>query len=184
MRPAARGAPLRRDDPAGRRVVASASTDMKINDAIFGAVFALLGAVILVHVQSFPNIPGQQYGAAIFPGLIAAGFVVCGVLLVAGGLRMRGDEPWFAAGAWMRSSRHVVAALAVVGGVAAYIALADRVGFLIIAPVLLVLWFRVLGVRWGASMLSAAVATLVIWYAFYKLLRVPLPWGVLTPYAF
>jgi len=68
--------------------------------------------------------------------------------------------------------------------VAAYIAFADRVGFLIIAPVLLVLWFRVLGVRWGASMLSAVVTTLVIWYAFYKLLRVPLPWGVLTPYAF
>jgi putative tricarboxylic transport membrane protein len=27
------------------------------------------------------------------------------------------------------------------------------------------------------------VATLVIHFAFYKLLRVPLPWGMLTPYA-
>ena len=72
---------------------------MKINDAIFGAIFALLGAVVLVHVQSFPNIPGQQYGAAIFPGLIAAGFVVCGVLLVFSGMRSRAEQPWFAAGA-------------------------------------------------------------------------------------
>ena len=30
----------------------------------------------------------------------------------------------------------------------------------------------------------AVIATLVIWYAFYKLLRVPLPWGVLTGFAF
>jgi hypothetical protein len=28
------------------------------------------------------------------------------------------------------------------------------------------------------------VGTLVIWYAFYKLLRVPLPWGVLERFAF
>jgi putative tricarboxylic transport membrane protein len=139
---------------------------MKINDAIFGAIFALLGAVILVHVQSFPNIPGQQYGAAIFPGLVAAGFVVCGVLLVMSGTRARGAQPWFEGGAWLGSPRHVVA------------------GFLIVAPLLLLLWFRVLGVRWGPAALSAVVTTLVIWYSFYRLLRVPLPWGVLTPYAF
>ena len=167
--------------PPGRRIYRA---DMKINDAIFGAIFALLGAVILVHVQSFPNIPGQQYGAAIFPGLVAAGFVVCGVLLVMSGTRARGAQPWFEGGAWLGSPRHVVAALAIVVGVAAYMALADVVGFLIVAPLLLVLWFRVLGVRWGPAVLSAVVTTLVIWYSFYRLLRVPLPWGVLTPYAF
>ena len=157
---------------------------MKINDAIFGAIFALLGAVILVHVQSFPNIPGQQYGAAIVPGLVAAGFVVCGVLLVMSGTRARGVQPWFAAGDWMASRRHVLAVLAIVGGVVAYMLLADRVGFLIVAPLLLLLWFRVLGVRWGPALLGAVVTTVVIWFSFYRLLRVPLPWGVLTPYAF
>jgi putative tricarboxylic transport membrane protein len=157
---------------------------MKINDAVFGAIFALLGAVVLVHVQRFPNIPGQQYGAAIFPGLVAAGFVVCGVLLVISGVRARAEQPWFRAGDWMRSPAHVVAALAIVAGVAAYILLAEAVGFLIVSPLLLLLWFRVLGVRWGTSLFAAVVTTLVIWYAFYKLLRVPLPWGVLTPYAF
>jgi len=29
----------------------------------------------------------------------------------------------------------------------------------------------------------AAIATLLVHFAFYKLLRVPLPWGVLTPWA-
>jgi putative tricarboxylic transport membrane protein len=157
---------------------------MRINDAIFGAIFALLGAVILLHVQSFPNIPGQQYGAAIFPGLVAAGFVVCGLLLVVSGFRARTEQPWFAAGPWLRMPRQVVAVTAIVLGVAVYLLLAERVGFLIVAPALLLAWFRALGVRWPVALIGAVVTTLVMWYAFYKLLRVPLPWGVLTPFAF
>jgi putative tricarboxylic transport membrane protein len=157
---------------------------MKINDAIFGAIFALLGAVVLVHVKSFPNIPGQQYGAAIFPGLIAAGFVVCGLLLVVSGVKSRQDQRWYEAGEWLGSRRHVGAALAIVAGVVAYILLADVVGFLIVSPLLLVLWFRALGVRWGPAVLSAVITTLAMWYVFYKLLRVPLPGGVLPPFAF
>ena len=157
---------------------------MKFNDAIFGAIFVLLGTAVLVHVRGFPNIPGQQYGAAIFPGLIAAGFVVCGVLLVISGVRARSEQPWFSAGPWVRLPRQVVAVTVIVLGVAVYLALAERVGFLIVAPALLLAWFRVLGVRWPVALFAAVVTTLLMWYAFYKLLRVPLPWGVLTPFAF
>jgi len=39
-------------------------------------------------------------------------------------------------------------------------------------------------VRWMTAVVTALVTSLVIWYVFYKLLRVPLPWGVLTPWAF
>jgi putative tricarboxylic transport membrane protein len=156
---------------------------MKINDAIFGVVFALLGAVVLVHVQSFPTIPGQQYGPGLFPGVVAAGFVICGVLLVIGGVRKRADG-WFAAGEWVRMPAKLVALLAVVAGVAFYILAAERIGFLIVAPLLLLTWFRAFGVRWTTAILASVVTTLLIWYAFYKLLRVPLPWGLLTRFAF
>jgi putative tricarboxylic transport membrane protein len=157
---------------------------MKINDAIFGLVLVLFGSAIIVHVQDFPKIPGQQYGPAIFPGLVAAGLVVCGILLVAGGLRQRQDEPWFQPGNWVRSRRHVAAFFSVIAGVVVYILLAERVGFLLVAPVLLFAWLVVLQVRPPLAAAIAVTATLVIWYAFYKLLRVPLPWGVLTDYAF
>jgi putative tricarboxylic transport membrane protein len=157
---------------------------VKINDAIFGVIFAILGAVVLVHVQSFPTIPGQQYGPALMPGTVAAGFIICGVLLVLSGLRNRASEPWFAAGEWMRERKQVVAAGAIVAGVAVYMLLAERVGFLIVAPLLLILWFLVLGVRLRTALIASVITTAVIWYAFYKLLRVPLPWGWLTPYAF
>ena len=56
---------------------------MKISDAVFGAVFVLLGVVVVVHVQGFPRIPGQQVGPALFPGLVAAGL---------GGLRRPADR--------------------------------------------------------------------------------------------
>ena len=157
---------------------------MKINDAIFGAIFAVLGIVVLVHVQSFPTIPGQQYGPGLFPGVVAAGFLICGILLIVTGLRNRAGEAWLAAGEWVRSPRHLFGVTAIVVGIAAYVLLAERVGFLVLAPLLLLLWLRALGVRWTTSIITAIVVSLVIWYAFYKLLRVPLPWGVLTRWAF
>lgn len=157
---------------------------MKINDAVFGAIFLLLGIVVLVHVQAFPKIPGQPVGPALFPGIVSAALAVCGVLLIVSGVRRRAEQPWYEIADWMRSARHFIALVAIVGGVVAYVLLAARVGFLLVAPVLLWIWLSVLGVRPVRAGVVAVVATLVIWYAFYKLLRVPLPWGLLTGMAF
>ena len=157
---------------------------MKFNDAVFGAIFLVLGLAIVHHVRSFPTIPGQQIGPALFPGLVAAGLAGCGALLIWSGLRDRASQPWFVADEWTRSTRHVVAFLSVIGAIAFYIALADLLGFLIAGPTILFVLFLLFGVRPARAAVVAIVATLVIWYAFYKLLRVPLPWGVLTRYAF
>ncbi len=157
---------------------------MKFNDAVFGAILVVLGVAVIAHVQAFPKIPGQQVGPALFPGLVALGLAVCGVILIVYGLRHRAAQPWFVADEWTRSTRHVVAFLAVIGAVAFYIVLADRVGFLIVGPAILFVLFLLFGVRPARAAVVAIVATLVIWYAFYKLLRVPLPWGILTRYAF
>jgi putative tricarboxylic transport membrane protein len=157
---------------------------MKINDAIFGAIFLLLGIVVVVHVQAFPMIPGQQVGPALFPGLVAAGLAVCGALLMFSGIRNRATQPWYETADWLRSGRHLVGLVAIVGGVAAYVLFANTVGFLIVAPILLWIWCIVLGVDRLRALMVAVVATAIIWYAFYKLLRVPLPWGVLTGIAF
>ena len=157
---------------------------MKISDAVFGAVFLLVGIVVVVHVQGFPRIPGQQVGPGLFPGLIATGLAACGVLLIVSGYRKRAAEPWYETAEWMRSGRHFVAFAAIVGGVVAYVFFAEAVGFLVVSPLLLWMWFTVLGVPRRRAVIVAVVATLVIWYAFYKLLRVPLPWGILTGVAF
>ena len=69
-------------------------------------------------------------------------------------------------------------------GVVAYILWADDLGFLLLAPPILFAWLFALRVRPALAVTVAVVASLVIWFAFYKLLRVPLPWGVLKSYAF
>ncbi len=158
---------------------------MKVNDAVWGALLLLLGAVLLVHVQSFPKIPGQQYGPALFPGVIAAGLAVCAVLLIVKGLAARagGHEraQWVAFEPWTGSRRHVLAFALTIGVNVFYIAAVDRLGFIVTGTVYLAALFAVFGVRARWIVPLAVVLTLAIHTAFYKLLRVPLPWGLLQP---
>ena len=160
---------------------------MKINDAVWGSLFLLLGVVILFHVQSFPTIPGQKVGPALFPGVIAVGLVVCASILIFHGIagrRKRGEpSAWFASEPWMRSPRHVLAFFLVIGVNVFYILVVDRPGFIPTGAIYLAMLFAVFGVRLRNNLVLALVITLVIHYAFYKLLRVPLPWGVLEKWA-
>ncbi len=155
---------------------------MKLNDAIFGLLLLALGSAVLFAIQGFPKIPGQPVGPALFPGLIASGLCIAGVLLIARGLR-RPRQAWLVFDDWVRSPRHVAALLVLLGSVVFYIVAAHRLGFLPTSLVILLAMFRVLRVPWGRAVLIAVVATLVVHFAYYKLLRVPLPWGVLTPLA-
>jgi putative tricarboxylic transport membrane protein len=159
---------------------------MKLNDAVWGALLLLLAAAILVHVQSFRTIPGQQYGPALFPGLIAVGMGICGVLLIVKGLAARTQDGrrvrWMALAPWTRSPRHLFAFALTLGVNAFYILLVDRLGFIPAGVVYLAALFAVFGVRLIWIVPLALVSTLAIHTAFYKLLKVPLPWGLLQGY--
>jgi putative tricarboxylic transport membrane protein len=159
---------------------------LKLNDAVWGVLFAVLGVAIVVHVQGFPRIPGQNIGPGIFPGLVGAGLAVCGLLLVVRGvLGRRGAQPspWVQAPEWLRSGRHVLAFAVLVGVNLFYILAVQRLGFVLTAFVYLAALMRVLRMRWAVLLPVAAVATLVIHLAFYRLLKVPLPWGILQRWA-
>jgi putative tricarboxylic transport membrane protein len=155
---------------------------MKINDALWGAVLLLLAAVLLVHVQSFPKIPGQKVGPALFPGLIAVGLAVCALLLVMKGLAARksgASRSWIAPDDWVRSPRHLLAFVLVIGVNVFYILIVDRLGFIPTGVIYLAVLFLVFQVRRTWIVPLAIVITLGIHFAFYKLLKVPLPWGIL-----
>jgi putative tricarboxylic transport membrane protein len=154
---------------------------MKINDAIVGALLVLLGIAILVHVNGYPTIPGQKYGPALFPGLAAAGLVVCGALLVRRGIRA--GRPALVLAAWTRSPHHATNFLLVIGALVFYIVAAEPLGFLPTGVAILVALFWKLGVRWALAAPIALGATLVVHLLFYKVMRVPLPWGLLQPLA-
>lgn len=158
---------------------------MKVNDAIWGALLMVLCAVLLVHVQSFPKIPGQQYGPALFPGVIAVALAICAALLIVKGLAVRahGREHahWVELEPWTRSRRTVLAFALTLGVNLFYIVAGDWLGFIPAAIVYLAALLAVFGVRARWIFPLALVSTLVIHTAFYKLLRVPLPWGLLQP---
>ena len=156
---------------------------MKLNDAVFGLLLLILGATVLAIVQDYPKIPGQQVGPALFPGLIAVGLCVGGLMLLVRGWRQRAHAPWLVWEDWVRSPRHALALAVLLGSVLFYILVSQWLGFQLSAVLILSALFRVLQLSLARSVLIAVVATLVIHVAFYKLLRVPLPWGVLTPYA-
>jgi putative tricarboxylic transport membrane protein len=156
---------------------------VKLNDAIFGLLFVALGGLVLFAVRGYPNIPGQPVGPALFPGLIACALCVTGLILIFSGWRERAHEPWIVWDEWVRSPRHVFAFALLVGSVLFYIFVSEWLGFLPTAFLILAAMFLVLRVPPGRAVLIAVVMTLLIHFAFYKLLRVPLPWGLLTPYA-
>lgn len=156
---------------------------MKLDDAVWGVLFALLGAVVVGHVQAFPRIPGQNVGPALFPGIVGAAMVVCGAVLVVRGMKARrleaGSARWAELPAWMASRPHVLALVVLVAANLFYLLAVQRLGFLLTAFAYLVALMAVLRVRLAVVLPVALVMTLAIHYAFYKLLRVPLPWGVL-----
>ncbi|MEP7084036.1 MAG: tripartite tricarboxylate transporter TctB family protein [Betaproteobacteria bacterium] len=160
---------------------------MKFNDAVWGVLFVLFAGAILIHVQPFPKIPGQNVGPGLFPGSIAVGIAICGLVLIGRGLRMRraGGEAgrWLWLPPWLKSGPHVLAFAVLVGINVFYLLAVDKLGFIITGFVYLLAFMSVLKVRLSRAIPIAFIMTLVIHYAFYKMLKVPLPWGVLTPYA-
>lgn len=156
---------------------------MKINDAISGALLLALSIAILVAIQSFPKIPGQNIGPGAFPGLLAILLGFSALLLIARGLKERAAQPWLELGAWLKSPRHLRNFLVTVGCLLFYILLSGKLGFIPCGIVVLCAMMWTVGTRPQLFVPISIVATLVIHTIFYKGLRVPLPWGVLQPLA-
>jgi putative tricarboxylic transport membrane protein len=155
---------------------------MRVNDAVTGAVLVVLGVVILWHIQGFPAMPGQKFGPAWFPGIIAAGLALCGLALIVQGAK--GRAPWLAFDEWTRRGRPIAGFFSVIAGLVFYVLAADLLGFHLTGFILLFAWMRILGTRPSLAIPVALIAPIVIHLAFYKLLRIPLPWGVLKSFAF
>ncbi len=150
---------------------------MRVNDALIGAVLLALSLAVLWHVRTFPPVPGQPYGSALFPTLAAAGLGVTAVLLIVQGLRSK--TPLRQASAAERAGR--IAAAVTIAALVFYLLLSEWLGFILSAVLMLVAMLWAYGVRRKLILPLALVATVVIHTLFFKLLKVPLPWGLLAP---
>ena len=154
---------------------------MQRTDRVVSLVLALLALAVMYTARGFPAVPGQKLGAGFLPLIIGAGLLACALGLLwrsVHAARYAAAE----APALARPPERVGPALLVLAAVAGYVLLADRLGFLLVAPLMLLVCLRALGQRWGTALAWALGGTLLVHLAFYKLLRVPLPWGVLRPF--
>ena len=159
---------------------------MKLNDTVWGAVLLVCAGALFVHVQGFPAIPGQRVGPSALPGALAVGLGVCGAILLLRSLRAaaRGQRvAWVELPGWFGSRPQVIGFVVLVAVNLLYLVGVERLGFIVTGTVYLAALMAVLRVRPLRALALGLVMTLLIHYAFYKLLKVPLPWGLLQPVA-
>jgi putative tricarboxylic transport membrane protein len=153
---------------------------MRVNDLISGALLIALAAAMIAYTYTFPPFPGQKYGPSLFPRILGSGLIVCGLLLmIRGRAELAAGAPLGSIDDAYRPMRGWASVMMIVGVIAAYILFSDRLGFVPVAflGVLLLLWW--FGVGLGRAVLIALIAVLVVDWFFGWLFRVPLPLGVL-----
>jgi putative tricarboxylic transport membrane protein len=154
---------------------------MRISDATFGLVLLVGALALFIYALTLPGLPGQDYGPALFPKLLASGFGICGLVLLVSGLRREGMGKPVQLSDWARSGGHIFDLVLMIGGLILLIWVWDIVGFLIGAALYaggLISRFR--GGRFASSFAIAFIACLIIDWSFRRLLLVPLPLGPLT----
>lgn len=169
---------------------------MKLNDAVSGVLVALFAIAIWICSAALPSM-GQDIGPHVFPQALAGGFMICAVLLVLRGLRSHrtagegadaagtttNSGYWISLPEWARERHSLFAFLLIPLLLVFYIAVSEPLGFLPTAVVMLLALFLTFRVRLKLALPVALVSALGIHYIFYKLLKVPLAWGILQSIA-
>ena len=161
---------------------------MHLSDRITGPFLVGLGALAAYGGSRLPPVPGQQIGPNVFPLVVGVGLAICGVM-IAFGIGRRFEEEAEAdllahEDPIPESERHHgpfygLRALVPPALLIAYVLVVDRLGFIPTAALIALVAAKTLGASWRLAVPLAAIAPIFVHLAFYKLLRVPLPEGLL-----
>lgn len=168
---------------------------MKVSDGITGAMLVGLGVAAYWGGSLLPPVPGQQVGPNVFPMVIGASLAVCGALIMLGvGRTFEEDEKIVtsatgdvADGEAMEPAQGRVATFLHGGwkvlippaALFFYYFASERLGFWITALLMVLALAWTQGAKWKHAVALAIVAPALVHLVFYKLLRVPLPPGLL-----
>jgi putative tricarboxylic transport membrane protein len=159
---------------------------MQLSDRVTRGALAALGSIAFFYGSKLPPVPGQQVGPSAFPMAVGALLVLCGVLIVFGVGRhfeqvAEADmashtapellEPLPAWRNWL--------ALLPPALVLFYALASETLGFLPTAAIMVAAASFAFGARAKLAIPLAIIAPFAINLIFLKLLRVPLPGGLL-----
>jgi len=164
---------------------------MQLSDRVTGLFMVALGGLAAYGGSRLPPVPGQQIGPNVFPLVVGIGLAICGAMIAFGVGRHYEEEaeadlaritgqfvtesggadraPW-----WLGLKALVPPALLLF-----YVVAVDRLGFLPTAAVIAATASLALGARLRLAAPLAIAAPLFVNLVFAKLLRVPLPSGLL-----
>jgi putative tricarboxylic transport membrane protein len=151
---------------------------MRLGDATSGALVAAFGAAVTWQASGFPRMPGHIYGAGLFPMAVGIGLVLCGLILIGRGLATAGGLRGISIAPWRASGRRALGAALIVATPIAFIWLLEPVGFLLLATASLFVLFLLVDVAPLRALAASAITSLISYWLFAKLLRVPLPRGL------
>jgi putative tricarboxylic transport membrane protein len=161
---------------------------MRLSDRITGSFVATLGVLATYGGSQLPPVLGQDVGPSAFPMVIGIGLILCGAMIALGiGHSFEEEaEADFAAveGPPQRAQPaappiYKLRALLPPGLLLFYVYAADRLGFVPTAAVMIFAASVAFGARLRVALPLAILAPVAIHLIFYKLLRVPLPPGLL-----
>jgi putative tricarboxylic transport membrane protein len=147
---------------------------MKKNDIIAGGIFIALGIFIFTQTWSYPSPEEGHPGPDLFPNILALLFIGFGLALI-----IKARKLIFAKTEIISGPKRISNALVVLAIVAVYVGVVNFIGFLVTSSVLLFLLMKKLGVTILKSAIASIIITLFINLMFSKILRVPLPYGIL-----
>jgi putative tricarboxylic transport membrane protein len=152
---------------------------MRIGDGLFGILAGILGLAVAWQAAGFPNPSGHYFGPALFPGIIAAGLILCGALLM---LRRQTAGGGFSlsAAALFGDRRATISLGLMIVSILSFVFFGDSIGFQVLTFVILTTFF--IWLRGGVVFSVVLALSLAICFdlLFRELLRVPVPMGLLT----
>ena len=157
---------------------------MRLPDRVTGLFLVGLGAASAYGGWKLPPVPGQPVGPNVFPLVIGIGLALCGLAIAFGiGHSFEEEEeiiPFEGGEAPApRGKLYGLRALLPPALLLFYVVVADRLGFILTAALIVYVTATALGARWKLSLPLAALAPIAVHLIFSKLLRVPLPIGLL-----
>lgn len=154
------------------------------NDYIGAGIFIALGVFIWAVSFQFPVLAGGHPGPSLFPRVLGTLFIFFSLIVILEGRRKSKTPPAPAAedeggNVIIIREKNYFNAVLVIILIAAFIALAPHLGFIITGGAVLFILMWKLHVKPLKNLIISAVVICLIYSIFAKGLRVPLPHGFL-----